>query len=318
MDIGILSIVMCECISRRLNKGWARPDRIGLNLTLRCNLTCTMCTTCYDAPELSLEEIKDIIDQTSEWGVEVFNPWVVNRLCGRTWRRYFFAVSKGFYVTITTNGTLISKGRAKMLARIPSDRLHLIFLWTATEIATMRFEGRMYDKAIQGYTAIPRADAEAGIQAQDSRQQHFLHRQNLSLHRNNARVSTVGFDGVQVLNLFRTEEGTKTANELWFQPADFLPLESVCQHLLTMKRDQGLSKIPSEKYEIFHHYYRKTIDTTGSPLLGRMEEFYINADGQAIMCDGKLDFLNGAFGSVREQSLQDLWNSETLRRDERW
>ena len=61
-------------LSRRLNRSLAPPDRVSLNVTLRCNLTCTMCTTCYDAPELSLEEIKGIIDQTADWGVEIFNP----------------------------------------------------------------------------------------------------------------------------------------------------------------------------------------------------------------------------------------------------
>ncbi|MDP6935762.1 MAG: hypothetical protein QGG40_22780, partial [Myxococcota bacterium] len=61
-------------LSRRLNRSLAPPDRVSLNMTLRCNLKCTMCTTCYDAPELSLSEIKDIIDQTAAWGVEVFNP----------------------------------------------------------------------------------------------------------------------------------------------------------------------------------------------------------------------------------------------------
>ena len=61
-------------LSRRFNRSLAPPDRVSLNVTLRCNLTCSMCTTCYDAPELSLEEIKGIIDQTADWGVEIFNP----------------------------------------------------------------------------------------------------------------------------------------------------------------------------------------------------------------------------------------------------
>jgi len=61
-------------LSRQLNRGFAKPDVLSLNLSLRCNLTCSMCTTCYDSPELSLEEIKSILDQASVWGIEVFNP----------------------------------------------------------------------------------------------------------------------------------------------------------------------------------------------------------------------------------------------------
>ena len=62
-----------------------------------------MCTTCYDAPRLSLDEIRDIIDPIAEWGVEVFNP-----LGGEPFMRpdleeiLLYAVSKGFYVYITT------------------------------------------------------------------------------------------------------------------------------------------------------------------------------------------------------------------------
>ena len=112
-------------LSRRLNRSLAPPDRVSLNVTLRCNLTCTMCTTCYDAPELSLEEIKGIIDQTADWGVEIFNP-----LGGEPFMRadieeiLAYAVDRGFYVTVTTNGTLITERRAERIAQIPADRLH--------------------------------------------------------------------------------------------------------------------------------------------------------------------------------------------------
>ena len=100
-------------LSRKLNLSLAPPDRVSVNLTLRCNLTCTMCTTCYDAPELSYDEVCRLIDETAEWGVEVFNP-----LGGEPFMRgdiediLSYAVSKGFFVSLTTNGTLISERRA--------------------------------------------------------------------------------------------------------------------------------------------------------------------------------------------------------------
>ena len=303
-------------LSRRLNKGWARPDRISLNLTLRCNLTCTMCTTCYDAPELSLDEIKDIIDQTSEWGVEVFNP-----LGGEPFMRsdleeiLLYAVSKGFYVTITTNGTLISKGRARMLARIPSDRLHLNISLDGNRDSNDAIRGEgMYDKAIQGYTAIREADAEAGNSKRKILVNSILHRQNADHYIETMQeFQRLGFDGVQILNLFRTEEGTETSNELWFRPADLAQLESVCQQLLAMKREQGFFQNTEREIRNIPSYYREGLTPLEAPCWAGWKELYINADGQAIMCDGKLDFLNGAFGSVRERSLQELWNSETLR-----
>ena len=114
-------------LSRRLNRSFAPPDWLTVNLTLQCNLKCTMCTTCYDVPdELSTAEIKGLIDQAALWGVKVFNP-----LGGELFMRgdleelLEYACRKDFYITITTNGTLINKRRAQTLARIPSEKLHL-------------------------------------------------------------------------------------------------------------------------------------------------------------------------------------------------
>ena len=130
-------------LSRRLNLGLAPPDRVSVNLTLRCNLSCTMCTTCYDSPELSTTEVKGIIDQAASWGVKVFNP-----LGGEPFIRtdleeiLSHAVDRGFYVTITTNGTLITPDRAAMLATLPRIGSTSTSLWMATNKATISFEAR--------------------------------------------------------------------------------------------------------------------------------------------------------------------------------
>ncbi len=303
-------------LSRRFNKGWARPDRVSLNLTLRCNLTCTMCTTCYDAPELTLAEIKDIIDQTAEWGVEVFNP-----LGGEPFMRpdleeiLLYAVSKGFYVTITTNGTLISKGRAKMLAKIPSDRLHLNISLDGNQQSNdaIRGEGN-YQKAIGGYQAIRHADAEAGNAKRKILVNSILHRQNVEHYLETLQeFQRLGFDGVQVLNLFRAEDDSITSHTLWFQPTDLPTLDKVCQQLVQMKQQSGFIQNSEREIRNIPAYYRDGLTPLEAPCWAGWKELYINADGQAIMCDGKLDFLNGSFGSIREDSLQALWNSETLR-----
>ncbi|HNH48423.1 MAG TPA: SPASM domain-containing protein [Myxococcota bacterium] len=49
-----------------------------------------------------------------------------------------------------------------------------------------------------------------------------------------------------------------------------------------------------------------------APCWAGWKELYINADGTAIMCDGKLDFLNGHFGSVHKNTLRELWETEAL------
>ena len=197
---------------------------------------------------MSLDEIKDIIDQTSEWGVEVFNP-----LGGEPFMRadleeiLLYAVSKGFYVTITTNGTLImqvEQGCSPHSFRQATPQY--LFGRQSRQQRCHSREG-MYDKAIQGYTAIREADAEAGNSKRKILVNSILHRQNVDHYIETMQeFQRLGFDGVQVLNLFRTDDGTETANELWFPvKAELAQLESVCQQLLVMKHEQGFSKIPN-------------------------------------------------------------------------
>lgn len=307
--------------SRALNRSLAPPDRVTLNVTLRCNLTCTMCTTCYDAPELSTDEIKGIIDQTAAWGVEVFNP-----LGGEPFMRgdieeiLAYAVQRGFYVTVTTNGTLITPKRARAIAAIPSDRLHFNISLDGSRASHDLIRGAgMWDRAIAGYQRIRDADQAAG----NARRKILA---NTILHARNAdhfldvldEQAALGFDGVQVLNLFRTPEGAPPeAAALWFHP-DHLPLlERVSAALGDRAAGQGTAgyRIENTEDELrrIPRYYREGLAPLEAPCWAGWRELYINADGQAIMCDGKLDFLAGSFGSVRDHTLRELWRTDALR-----
>ncbi len=308
-------------LSRRLNRSLAPPDRVSVNLTLRCNLSCTMCTTCYDSPELGTEEVKAIIDQTRAWGVEVFNP-----LGGEPFMRadieelLGYAVRRGFYVTVTTNGTLITEKRARAIAAIPADRLHLNISLDGDEASNDEIRGAgMWRRAIAGYQRIRQADAAAGNARRKILANTILHDRNLDRFLAILdEQAALGFDGVQILNLFRAgPEVPPSARTLWF-PLERLPaLEILVESLARRAETQGpagyriqnepgdLRKIPS--------YYRDELKPLQAPCWAGFKELYINADGRAIMCDGKLDFLNGAFGNVREQTLRQLWQSPALR-----
>ena len=305
-------------LSRKLNKGLLPPERVSINLTLRCNLTCTMCTTCYDSPELSLREIKDIIDQTAEWGCEVLNP-----LGGEPFMRadleqiLRYSVQKGFYVSLTTNGTLISPSRAKYLAEIPSDRLHFNFSLDGNQQSNDLIRGQgSFQKTIRGLQNLRDADQEMGNSRRKILSNTILHAQNcdgfLEILQEQANL---GFDGVQILNLFRSEDD-EVQNSLWFQPEHLPKLQTLSQELIQLKKSGALGRYQIqnsiEELQKIPIYYSEKLEPLEAPCWAGWKELYINADGQAIMCDGSLDFLNGAFGSVRENTLQELWGSPKL------
>lgn len=306
-------------LSKQYNRGFVPPERVSINLTLRCNLTCTMCTTCYDSPELSFSEIQDIIDQTAAWGVEVLNP-----LGGEPFMRadleqiLRYATQKGFYVSLTTNGTLISPSRAKYLAEIPADRLHFNFSLDGDEASNDLIRGKgSFQKTIRGFQHLRQADQKQGNSRRKILTNTILHSQNLE---NFIEIleeqAKLGFDGVQILNLFRSQEEDVQQN-LWFQKEQLPILRELSRRLVSIKREGGLGNYQIqnsiEELEKIPSYYAEELQPLEAPCWAGWKELYINADGQAIMCDGKLDFLNGAFGSIREQSLRQLWNSAALR-----
>ncbi len=308
-------------LSRLLNRSLAPPDRVSVNVTLRCNLSCTMCTTCYDSPELSTDEIKGIIDQTRAWGVKVFNP-----LGGEPFMRadieelLAYAVRGGFYVTVTTNGTLITERRARSIAAVPADRLHFNLSLDGDEQSHDLIRSRgMWRRAIQGFERIREADAAAGNPRRKVLANTILHAANLERFTDILdEQAALGLDGVQILTLFRAGSDTppESAN-LWLQPRHIPAVESLAAELERRALSQGPSgyRIQNtvEELRFIPRYYRDELGPLEAPCWAGWKELYINADGSAIMCDGELDFLAGRFGSAREQTLRQLWQSPALR-----
>ncbi|MBK7757581.1 MAG: radical SAM protein [Deltaproteobacteria bacterium] len=169
-------------LSRALNRSLAPPDWVSVNLTLQCNLKCVMCTTCYDVPdELSLAEIKGILDQVALWGVRIFNP-----LGGEPFMRgdleeiLAHAIQKDFAITLTTNGTLINRRRAEMLATLPPSALHLNVSIDGPEAVHDRIRGEgMFRRAMLGVERLRAADEAAGNDRRKILANAILHRQNV-------------------------------------------------------------------------------------------------------------------------------------------
>lgn len=309
-------------LSRALNRSLAPPDWVSVNLTLRCNLSCAMCTTCYDVPdELSTAEILDIIDQTALWGVKVFNP-----LGGEPFLRgdleeiLEHACRKDFYITLTTNGTLINRRRAEMIARIPAAKLHFNISLDGPEPIHdgIRGEG-MFRRSITGYRRLREADAELGNERRKVLVNAILHRKNLHVFGDFLRsLESEGFDGVQILNLFRHGKGApEDPGDLWIRPEQIDALRGLVDELVARVESQGgggfriLNSV--EDLRLIPTYYTEALRPLQAPCWSGWKELYINAEGTAIMCDGQLDFLNGTFGSVRKQTLRQIWDSPELR-----
>lgn len=281
-----------------------------------------MCTTCYDQPnELSTQEVKDIIDQTALWGVKVFNPLGGEAFVRKDLEEILsYACQKDFYITLTTNGTLITKKRARKLAQIPPSKLHFNISLDGPEAINDAIRGKgMYQRAMEGYRNLREADEAAGNPRRKILVNTLIHDKNLGeliafLDEQEGR----GFQGVQLLNLFRHGSGEPTdSGGLWIGRDRFDELQSVVDELVERVRNQGQAGYrilnSEDDLRLIPAYYRDELGPLDAPCWAGWKELYIHSDGSAIMCDGELEFLNGKFGSVRESTLQQLWTSRQLR-----
>lgn len=306
--------------ARALNGSFARPDWVSINLTLRCNLKCTMCTTCYDAPELSRGQVFDIIDQVSAWGVKILNP-----LGGEPFVRedlldiLEYASSKDLYVTVTTNGTLISEESARRVADIPTSRLHFNLSLDGFAEVHDKIRGRgMFDEAVKGFHRLREAEAAQGLPPRKVVVNTVINDMSLDAVPDFIRwAKDEGFQGVQLLNLFKHGKGVpREIKHLWIHPERWPVLDRVVDEVKALKKtfDPTAFTIVNSPHQldIMKQYYRDDLPPREAPCFAGWKELYINTDGQGIMCDGKLDFLNGQFGDVHRQTLRQMWESEEL------
>ncbi len=309
-------------LSRSVNKGWSKPDWVSVNLTLKCNLACTFCKTCYPVrQELSTREIKDIIDQTYLWGVDRFNP-----IGGEPFVRpdleeiLAYACAKDFYITLTTNGTLITPKRATEIARIPYNRLHFnVSIDGPNPWHDMgRGEGN-FDKALRGYWNLREADAAAGNPLRKISINAIINKLNLSDLPDFLYWcrDELGAQAVQFLNLFRHGNRIDPDVEtLWITPDRYEELDHFVDFLIGFQQHEAgpnfrLANSIGDLQNI-KKYYRDELRPLDGKCYSGWKELYVNADGTAIMCDGKLDFLNGSFGDIRKQTLRELWTGPEI------
>jgi len=281
-----------------------------------------MCTTCYDAPdELDTREIKSVIDQTAQWGVKVLNPLGGEPFVRRDLEELLaYACKKDFTITLTTNGTLITPKRAALIAEIPPSRLHFNISLDGPQAIHDEIRGSgQYKKAIDGFLNLREADAKAGNQHRKVLVNTLVHKRNLSvLPEFLDEQDSLGFDGVQLLNLFRHGKSEpEDPGGLWIGSEDYDALDALVDELVSRIRQQGTSGYrilnPEGDIRLIPSYYRDELKPLEAKCWSGWKELYIHSDGSAIMCDGQLEFLEGRFGNVRDQTLRQLWGSQELR-----
>ena len=145
------------------------PFMVVWNFTKQCNLHCKHCyanATPYPAPdELSLEERYKVIDQLDEAGVAAISFSGGEPLINPDfWPVAEYTAKKGFYVSVATNGTLITEEVAHRLKDIGVRYAEISIDGPNAEIHD-EFRGMKgaFDLSIKGIKNAKKAGLEVGI-----------------------------------------------------------------------------------------------------------------------------------------------------------
>nr|MCK4930084.1 radical SAM protein [Nanoarchaeota archaeon] len=286
-----------------------------------------MCNTCYLIKnELTTEEIKEIMDQVHEWDISVFNP-----LGGEPFVRkdiikiLKYARNLGLETSITTNGTLINNEIAAELARL--NKVNMNFSVDGLEKRHDSIRGKgVFRKAVNAIKLIRKHEKELIKKAEESLKIETFHPKKITInciiHDKNLNeilplieyVKRIGVNKIQFLTLFR--HPGKKSDTLFVKKERFKELDKSIDRLVRyIKKDKSkFGYVNSIKdLELMKDYYKGNLKPKKVKCYNGLKELYINADGNVMMCNGKLDFLDGFAGNIRENNLKEIWKSKKAR-----
>ncbi len=145
------------------------PFMVVWDFTKQCNLRCKHCyanATPYPAKdELNLEQRFEVVNQLNEAGVAAISFSGGEPLINKYfWKTAEYAKSKGFYLTVATNGTLITESVAKRLKEVGIRYVEISLDGPNAEIHD-EFRGvkGAFDATIRGIKNVKKAGLELGI-----------------------------------------------------------------------------------------------------------------------------------------------------------
>lgn len=105
----------------------------------------------------------------------------------------------------------------------------------------------------------------------------------------------------------------KRKNPLWINEKKLTlfgkEVDNICDYI---KNDtSGFRYANSVKnLQLFKRYYARTLHSTDVKCYNGLKEFYINSNGDGIMCDGELNFIADNMGNIRQTPLRIVWKSK--------
>jgi MoaA/NifB/PqqE/SkfB family radical SAM enzyme len=280
------------------------PLFVAWDITYRCNLNCFFCDrqTFYHNKlnrDLNLDEAKKVIDNLADADVMTLGITGGEALLRNDLEKIArYAVDKGLVVTLSTNGTLLTKARAKKLVNLVQS-ISISLDGLAVTHDKVRGKKGAYAEAIRGIKILTETDPRSctiGV--------------NFVLNKCNFQELGEVFETVRNIGADFFFIQPVIGSDSWAVPKD--AVDCSVRQILEMK--SGYSRHISQSHYFLSHisdYINGTV-----PKLCDAGTLYlaVNNEGKLFLCPGLPRTEGNCIGSLLQYSMTDLLKSEKVKR----
>jgi MoaA/NifB/PqqE/SkfB family radical SAM enzyme len=298
---------------RKLKKIKPKPEFIILDITHRCNLACNICDIRKDESkkELTTDEVKNLIRQSCEWGVEEFVLSGGEALIrDDVFEILEFVKEKKYRIGILTNGILLDE--AFIAALSPYLTQGILSLSISLDALTpevhddIRGRKGSFEKTLAALKILsrlkkdnPSVNFNVISIILNANLGQLLPLANFLLSIN---INSLQFQPLLANNLVMKER--RHDGKYWIPADSFHLLDSVIDDLILFKRRHGKFIRNSEKNLLLvKKYFRGLLSECDVACLHAAKTMLISDEGYVTTC-----FDN--YGAVRNRPLKDIYLSQ--------
>ncbi len=294
-------------ISYKLDRGIAKPVRIGCSLTVRCNIKCLQCST-WKLPrqkELTTQQWKNIILNFKSWlgtcrilftGGEPFIRKDLLELIK-------YSTDNGIIAGIATNAIMINPKLAQEIVDSGMGFVNISLDGVKPETHDfIRGIDGSFDKAVSGIRSLNKVRRDLSIFVLSIITNHNLD-EILDLVK---WVEDEGLDGINFQALMPAGDegkGWEKENKLWIK--DYNKLDYILDRLIQMKKEGAKIVNTVEQFERFRLYFRHPNSPFGEECSVGVTNIGIMSNGDVYLC-----FKMPSVGNATEETLEKIWTSE--------
>jgi MoaA/NifB/PqqE/SkfB family radical SAM enzyme len=300
-----------------LSAAVSKPEFIILDITHRCNLKCNVCEIRKDKPiaEFTFDEVKGLIDQAINWGVQEFVLSGGEALLRQDIFEILEYVRKRKYrVGVLTNGVILSDTFLERLLPFLSSGV------VSLSISLDALSPHIHDD-IRGGAGCFEKTARCLQRLSELKKTHprvnfntisIILNENLeelpalARHLKALGVNSIQFQPLLANNLIMKERSERA--KYWIPPERLGVLDEAIEKLVRFSRDNpGLVRNSENNLRLAKKYFRGLLAPEDVRCLYAERTFLIANNGDATTCFA-------CYGNVRKQQLKDIYFSDAARR----